>query len=90
MSEAIGRISHGDDDLATVALLSFEPIGLLADPIGYKGSFILSEGTLRPTVDELYTLALADGRSGKIRIERVTIGTHQDTLVFFRTSGPFA
>jgi len=71
-------------------LLTFEPIGLIADPIGFKGSFILSEGTPWPTAGELLTLAIADGRSGKIRVERVTTGPHQDTLVFFRTIGPFA
>ena len=89
MSEAVAKIRRGDTDFATVALLTFEPTGFSGDPIGYKGSFILSEGTPWPSVGELFTLATADGRFGQIRVERVSTGPHQDTLVFFRTSGPF-
>jgi hypothetical protein len=90
MSEAIGSISRGDQSFAKVALLTFEPAGSPAGPIRYKGSFILSEGTPRPAAGQSFTLATADGRSGEIVVERVSTGPHQDTLVFFRTNGPFA
>jgi hypothetical protein len=89
MSEAIGRISRGDKDFATVALLTFEPTGSPGDPIGYKGSFILSEGTPWPAAGESFTLTTAES-SGQIVVERISTGPHQDTLVFFRTSGRFA
>ncbi len=89
MSEAIGRISGDDKSLAKVALLTFEPAGSPGNPGRYKGSFILSEGTPWPTAGQSFTLATADGRSGQILVERVSTGPHQDTLVFFRTSGPF-
>jgi hypothetical protein len=90
MTEAIGRISRGSKDFATVALLTFEPTGPPGDPIRYKGSFIVSEGTPWPAAGEAFTLATADGHSGQIVVERVSTGPHQDTLVFFRTNGPFA
>ena len=83
MSEAVGKISRGETHFATVALLTFEPTGSPCDPIGYKGSFILSEGTPWPTVGELFTLATAEGRFGHIVVERLSSGPHQDTLVFF-------
>jgi hypothetical protein len=90
MSEAIGSISREDKSFAKVALLTFEATGSPGDLIRYKGSFILSQGTPRPTAGQSFTLATADGRSGEILVERVSTGPHQDTLVFFRTSGPFA
>jgi hypothetical protein len=90
MSEAIGRISRGHQDPVTVVLLTLEPSGPAADPIGYKGSFILSEGAPLPRAGESFILETAGGRSGQILVERVSAGPHQDALVFFRTSGPFA
>ena len=90
MSEAIGTISRDDEDLVKVALLTFEPTGSPGGPIRYKGSFILSEGMPWPVPGELFTLTTADGRSGQILVERVSTGRHEDTLVFFCTSGPFA
>jgi hypothetical protein len=90
MSEAIGSISRDHKSFAKVALLTFEPTGSPGDPDRYKGSFILSEGMPWPTAGQSFALTTADGRSGQIRVERVSTGPHQDTLVFFRTSGPFA
>jgi hypothetical protein len=89
MSEAIGRISGDDKSFAKIALLTFEPAGTPGDRDRYKGSFILSGGMPWPTAGQSFTLATADGRSGQILVERVSTGPRQDTLVFFRTSGPF-
>ena len=89
MSAAIGKISGDDQSFAKIALLTFELAGTPGDRDRYKGSFILSEGTPWPTAGQSFTLATADGRSGQILVERVSTGPHQDTLVFFRTSGPF-
>ena len=89
MSEAIGRISGDDQSFAKIALLTFEPAGSPGKPDRYKGSFILSAGTPWPTAGKSFTLATADGLSGHILVDLVSTGPHQDTLVFFRTIGPF-
>jgi hypothetical protein len=44
---------------------------------------------MRPSPAVRYQLALDDGRSGTIEIERVT-AAGQQTIVFFRGAGPLA